>query len=951
MPKSPRQPEQDPPEDQSLEGQAPEGHPKGGRTRPIGGGRLPAGSVTRPVRAGAHREQGETPNAPPRTLAGDRFEVVRLLGEGGMGQVFRVRDRQIEGREVALKVLHPQFSRNAEFRKLFFQEIRAAEKFVSEHVVQVRDTGQMPGGELFLTMDLVEGVNLAELLQREESLHPRHALEITRQLLLGLQAGHEKGFVHRDVKPSNVMLQARTPKTEDNPFGVHVQILDFGLAHMAADSEAGDTAGTPFYMSPEQAQGERLDARSDLFAVGVVLYEMVAGARPFAGRTLREITQSVLETDLGPMIADLTHVGDAIRSILERALQKDREKRYSSAAEFLKAVEGSKAYRPARGAPRWMAGALAVCFLAAAAEGYLLLQRQQVESEGQVESQRQLNLLRGELAGKDAELTLLRAELREDAGTIAERDDEIVRLQGLLKDFEAAKRTAEELAEESSTSADRDYRKLEKELEQLRSEQAADREQHAADRERLAAYRKENEQLSEQLRQAKSWQYQAAHAYDRILDFVERGMGSQARATLDRAVSEAGGGMLDPAAPHGGSFLDHVVASAEALREFQEGGAGASAATLRAARESLGAARASYAVFEAESSDWIDEPTSASSDAPRLSSAAKLLDLLETRIAGFEQESAQDHEAAAQALLAEVRADGGLELVFEHARLFSCAHVDAALETVAAELKRGLLPAGKLSFAALERAKHLEDWGRALLSGELSADTAAAREIVRLHWARRWYVERSLPEPGQRWSRRELLPPPRLAADLGAWHDLLSIQLALAVLECPPTHRPEGRAVFRREIAKSGAITWQRETLLEPTAEEDLWRVERIIPASATSAQVRRTIEIRGKDHRFRDLTGSIDLCDANRDGSLELRIWAGGSADEPGTTQWSELGLNREELRGFRQTVAAAPIPCLVYRSEGVERWISLPYGLVREHRAGLYSLDLASSNAATVE
>ncbi|MFT7665288.1 MAG: hypothetical protein ACI87A_003524, partial [Planctomycetota bacterium] len=123
----------------------------------------------------------------------NRFEVVALLGEGGMGRVYQVRDRQIEGREVALKVLRPKFSRNSTFRNLFFQEIQAAQKFVSEQVNQVRDTGQMEDGRLFLTMDLVSGESLRDSMKREGQMNTRHALEVTRQLLLALQSGHEQG--------------------------------------------------------------------------------------------------------------------------------------------------------------------------------------------------------------------------------------------------------------------------------------------------------------------------------------------------------------------------------------------------------------------------------------------------------------------------------------------------------------------------------------------------------------------------------------------------------------------------------------------------------------------------------------------------------------------------------------------------------------------------------------
>ncbi|MCY3000528.1 MAG: serine/threonine-protein kinase, partial [Planctomycetota bacterium] len=194
-----------------------------------------------------------TVGAPRSALAdgqviGARFVVQKELGAGGMGAVYAVKDTKIEGRSVALKVLLPKYSRNTQFRNLFFQEVRAAQNFVSEHICQVRDTGETEDGRLYFTMDMIEGESLRGMLDREKLLGPRHALEITRQMLLGLQSGHEKGFVHRDVKPSNVMLAARIPKTDTNPNGVGVRLLDFGIAGIASEIDEGSRAGTVMYM-------------------------------------------------------------------------------------------------------------------------------------------------------------------------------------------------------------------------------------------------------------------------------------------------------------------------------------------------------------------------------------------------------------------------------------------------------------------------------------------------------------------------------------------------------------------------------------------------------------------------------------------------------------------------------------------------------------------------------
>ncbi len=325
-------------------------------------------------RAKDAREESDKKSA---QVFADRFEVIRTLGEGGMGKVYQVHDRQIEGREIALKVLRARYSRNKQFRDLFFQEIRAAQKFVSEHVCQVRDTGQLDNGTLYLTMDFVAGEDLSALMKREKGITPRHALEIARQTLIALNSGHEQGFIHRDVKPPNIMLRARIPKSEDNPFGVGVKVLDFGIASLAAEADEGGIAGTPTYMAPEQLEGERLDPRADLFAVGIILYEMISGKRPFEGDTIQEIQTSVLHTNIAPMIRELEDVPPQVRKLLTKALQVDRAKRFQSATEFIEAIEGSKAFKEPKSTPGWLMVASVLMAFTIAGETFFLMEKRQ----------------------------------------------------------------------------------------------------------------------------------------------------------------------------------------------------------------------------------------------------------------------------------------------------------------------------------------------------------------------------------------------------------------------------------------------------------------------------------------------------------------------------------------------------------------------------------------------
>ncbi|MEM6675889.1 MAG: serine/threonine-protein kinase [Planctomycetota bacterium] len=404
----------------------------------------PSGSTSSDAAAGPG-------DAAPGTVLGGRFEILHPLGKGGMGEVFLVRDRQIEMREVALKLVLPRWSKDAAFRSLFFKEIRAAQGFVSEHAVQVRDCGQLPDERLFLTMDFVEGESLTQLLRREKTLMPRHALEIARQILLALSSGHEKAFIHRDVKPSNVMLASRVPKTSENPHGVKVGLLDFGIAGLTEEMEAGRGPGTPHYMSPEQAAGEKLDQRSDLFAVGVMLFEMISGSKPFAGRTQQEITASVIDTDPTPLVNNLTGIKKPIKKILRKALQKKREKRFSSAADFIAAIEKCESFVEADGAPAWVGAAAAVFALSTAGLSWMVVDQRigKGEDRAAIESEVRAQIMASDvvpLNNRNEELVLARQTMQ---GTIdrltAEKstaESRIVVLEDKLQGAESKAKTA-----------------------------------------------------------------------------------------------------------------------------------------------------------------------------------------------------------------------------------------------------------------------------------------------------------------------------------------------------------------------------------------------------------------------------------------------------------------------------------------------------------------------------
>jgi serine/threonine protein kinase len=211
----------------------------------------------------------------------DRYEVLAVIGEGGMGRVYRARHRRL-GRSFALKALRADLARDSALTERFIQEARAAAAVTHPNVVQINDFGTLSTGQPYFVMELLEGRTLTRILREEGPLAPGRSVAIARQIAEALAAAHATGVIHRDLKPDNIILI--------RPSGAHttVKVLDFGLAKVAASSRLtrpGVVFGTPHYMSPEQAAGESFDHRVDIYALGIVMFEMVTGRVPFEADT------------------------------------------------------------------------------------------------------------------------------------------------------------------------------------------------------------------------------------------------------------------------------------------------------------------------------------------------------------------------------------------------------------------------------------------------------------------------------------------------------------------------------------------------------------------------------------------------------------------------------------------------------------------------------------------
>ncbi|HKB37538.1 MAG TPA: serine/threonine-protein kinase, partial [Gemmataceae bacterium] len=253
------------------------------------------------------------------------YEVLEVVGRGGMGVVLRAFDEKLH-RVVAIKVLAPQLATTGAARQRFVREARAAAAVSHDHVIDiyaVEDQGPVP----YLVMQFVDGPTLHEKLDRGGPLPLREVLRIGRQVAAGLAAAHAQGLVHRDVKPANILLENGVER---------VRITDFGLARAADDAsltQSGLIAGTPAYMSPEQANGEHVDPRSDLFSLGSVLYTLCAGHPPFRAGGTMAVLKCVCEETPRPLREVNPEVPDWLAAIIARLHAKNPAQRYQSAAE------------------------------------------------------------------------------------------------------------------------------------------------------------------------------------------------------------------------------------------------------------------------------------------------------------------------------------------------------------------------------------------------------------------------------------------------------------------------------------------------------------------------------------------------------------------------------------------------------------------------------------------
>lgn len=873
--------------------------------------------------AAASASRSNADELAPGALFDRRFEVLSVLGEGGMGRVYQVRDRTVGNRVLALKLIRRELASRAEFRERFLSEIKHAQEFVHENVNQVRDSGETAQGKLYFTMDFVEGESLRSLLDREGRLAPQHAVEIARQLLRGLASGHQRGLVHADVKPANLMLASRTARTPANPFGVSVRLLDFGIASSAAAFSERSISGTPTYMSPEQAQGQRLDGRSDLFAVGVLLYEMLSGERPFAGTTVRSVMKSVLEVDVRPLVDGLRELDPRLKAVLRTALEKDREKRFQNASEFVAALDQAMLVETPARLPTWskVAGVLllALAGLAVwrtAALGTAVVFGRELP---------QLQDSRGQLT---ADLQIARSDLQKSQAAAAALEQRLERANGDLE--RQSKRLTELEQADGNRQQDLDQARQQREA----FKQQLDEAHHA---------------LQELESQVKSQQLMIDGLQNRASDpvaatrsgvaYILRALDEPAAGAATRARKIYGGletsAPLSERVPDGLDAIDALVRSYEELAAAAGAAAPERRAALARAAQAAGEAEHRLGALRADPPPWMRAEPAAPAAERLLEQSEAALNRARTRVAREQQQLAEDQRERWQQLSANLLSTDAAALLAAAADFEDGPERQRqVIADYTAQLDALVVRDDRLQLDALRAALHLPAWMAAVEHRPGAAQASETRRLRAYAYARAWYDGSPDNDPSV-----EDLEQIDIGAERG-WRKLLELSIRIAD---PRSGFPLGTELSSVSVRRIPGMepefdheTGKRRTP-SPNRDEEVWELERVSYTSS-GVQIQESSENRQRTYRR---SGSRYTQDGAKailfDAKSTSGLGVGEFALNLDTPLPASIGITATLLESFRRAFAQSDRACLIVDDGERELWISPVWGLVREqHRQG---------------
>src|SRR6188508_892127 len=276
----------------------------------------------------------------PGELIDNKYRIVRLIGEGGMGSVHEGENIRIK-RRVAIKVLHKQDTNHEAAMLRFEREAQAAGRIGSDHIMEVLDLGMLADGDRYMVMEYLDGEPLSSRIRNAGRLTPHQLLPLLRQALSGLGAAHKAGIIHRDLKPDNIYIVHEKAGKSD-----FVKLIDFGISKFnvlggdMAMTSTGAVMGTPYYMSPEQAKGSRsVDARSDIYSMGVIAFEALTGQVPFDGSTFNELMFKIVLADPPQLKLLLPEMDPAFAAIVEKMMARDADARHQTTAEAMAALD------------------------------------------------------------------------------------------------------------------------------------------------------------------------------------------------------------------------------------------------------------------------------------------------------------------------------------------------------------------------------------------------------------------------------------------------------------------------------------------------------------------------------------------------------------------------------------------------------------------------------------